>query len=189
MEANRKRTRWTYAEYARLPSEGSTRYEVIDGEVVVTPAPSRSHQRIATDLITLLNAWVKQKGTGQVFAAPFDVLLGEDDFMEPDLLFVRKDRLQILTDRGCEGPPDLIIEIISPSTAARDRGIKRDRYRLFGVAEYWIVDPDARAIQVWDLAGEADAPRPLGASDTLRWTPEDDGPTLEIPLAELFAHV
>ena len=106
--------------------------------------------------------------------------------MEPDIVFVREGRRHLLSDRGVEGPPDLVVEIVSPSTEARDRGVKLHRYRLFGVAEYWIVDPDERTIEVWDLAGEAAAAVVHAHGDVLRWTPAGAGATLAIALSELF---
>jgi Uma2 family endonuclease len=185
MEANRGPSRWTYPEFARLPSEGGRRYEVIDGELVVTPAPALRHQRIATDLVTLLNAFVRSHDLGEVFAGPVDVLFAEGDYLEPDIVFVGKTRSHILTDRGIEGPPDLVVEIASPSTADRDRGIKLERYRLFGVAEYWVVDPDARTVEVWELAEGAREPRVLGAEATLRWRPARSAPVLEVGVGDV----
>ena len=186
MEAKSTRQRWTYADFARLPSETSTRYEVIDGELVVTPGPGRHHQRIVTDLVALLNGFVRATGVGEVFVGPFDVLFAEGDYLEPDILFVRKGRSQLVSDRGGEGPPDLVEEVLSPSTASRDRGIKLERYKLYGVAEYWVVDPDERTVEVWNLEENTTEPRVFGAADTLRWTHGPAGPTLEIAVAELF---
>jgi Uma2 family endonuclease len=172
MEAQSKATRWTYPEFARLPSEGSTRYEVIAGELVVTPGPSPRHQEIAMRLSARLHDFVDGHGLGAVYPGPIDVLFAEEgDYVEPDIVFVRQDHRRYLTDRGIEGPPDLIVEILSPSTAARDRGIKLGRYRHFGVPEYWVVDPDARAIEVWRLAEGAVEPEIFGSEDTLRWRP------------------
>jgi Uma2 family endonuclease len=186
VEAKSTRQRWTYSEFARLPSEGSTRYEIIDGELVVTPSPTGRHQRIVTDMVTLLNVFVRSHDLGQLFTGPLDVLFAEGDYLEPDILFVRGDRAQLVTDRGVEGPPDLVVEVVSPSTAARDRGIKLERYRLYGVPEYWVVDPEERTVEVWDLANEANEPARHGSAETLRWTPDQGGATLEIELAELF---
>lgn len=186
MEAKSTGKRWTYAEFARLPTSGSTRYEIIDDELVVTPAPGRRHQRISMDLATALNTFVRDHDLGEVYHAPFDVLFAEGDYMEPDLVFVRKERLGVLSDRGVEGPPDLIVEIVSPSTAGRDRGVKLDRYRHFGVAEYWIVDAEARAVEVWDLGAGAGEPVVHGMGERLGWSPEGADVTLEIDVGELL---
>jgi len=186
MEAKSTRQRWTYSEFARLPSEGSTRYEVIDGELVVTPAPTPRHQRIVVRLVSQLHVFTTAQGLGEVFPAPLDVLFAEGDYLEPDIVFVRSDRSTLISDRGVEGPPDLVVEILSPSTAARDRGVKLERYRLYGVPEYWVVDPDQRSIEVWDLAAGASEPVQYGSSDELRWDPTPGGATLAIALAELF---
>jgi Uma2 family endonuclease len=186
MEANRSRQRWTYAEFARLPSEGSTRYEVIDGELAVTPAPTGAHQRVVTNLVLALGAFVREHGLGEVLASPIDVLFGECDYFEPDVVFVRSDHAHLVGDRGIECPPDLVIEILSPSTAHRDRGIKLERYRHFGVPEYWIVDFEARAIEVWRLALGARASDVMLDRETIVWTPVANGPTLGIPVAEIL---
>lgn len=192
MEANRTRHRWTYSEYARLPlpsEAGGTRYEVIHGELFVAPSPGRRHQEIVTHVVWLLYGFVRATGVGELFVSPFDVLFGEGDYLEPDIVFVRADRSELVTERGVEGPPDLLVEVISPWTGTRDRGIKLERYRLYGVAEYWVVDPAERTVEVWSLEENATEPRILRPADTLRWTPEPGGSTLEIALAELFSDV
>jgi Uma2 family endonuclease len=186
MEAKRTRQRWTYPEFARLPSEGSTRYEVIDGELVVTPAPALRHQEIVTHLVWLLYGFVREHQLGKVFGSPVDVLFADGDYVEPDIVFVQAGRSDVLTERGVEGPPDLVAEVLSPATAARDRGVKLERYGLYGVQEYWVVDPDQRTIEVWKPARDAHAPVVHQGADILRWTPFAGGPTLEIALPELF---
>ena len=186
MEARSTGKRWTYAEFARLPISGSTRYEVIDDELVVTPSPSPNHQRVVRRLLYRLTGFVMEHDIGEVFPAPLDVLFGEGDYMEPDVLFVAKDRARYITDRGVEGPPDLVVEVVSPSTAARDRRIKRDRYEHFGVAEYWVVDPDEQTVEVWKLADGARDAVTYGAADRLEWSPDENGPSLHVPVAELF---
>ena len=177
--------RWTWAEFARLPSEGSRRYEVIAGELYVTPGPAPSHQRVLTQLIRLLDQFVRGHGLGEIFPGPIDILFGEGDYLEPDLVFVSAGDAHLVTDRGVEGPPDLIVEIVSPSTAARDRGLKRDRYRLFGVPEYWVIDPLASSVEVWHFADGADARQAFGSEETLQWRPRPGGPALAIDVAEL----
>jgi len=185
MEAHRTRTRWTYAEFARLPSEGGSRNEVIAGDLVVTPAPGRRHQRIVTDLVTVLNQFVRTHGLGEVFAAPFDVLLAEGDYLEPDIVFVSAARTHLLSDRGVEGAPDLVIEVTSPSTASRDRGAKLERYRHFGVGQYWIVDPDAGALELWNLQ-RPEPPTRLEIEETLRWSPAGAPASLEVDVREIL---
>ena len=185
MEANRSRTRWTYAEFARLPSEGSTRYEVIDGELAVTPAPTGAHQLVVSNLVRILGTFVHDHGLGIILPSPVDVLFGEDDYFEPDVVFLRAERAHLLGDRGIEGAPDLVIEILSPSTAHRDRGIKLDRYRHFRVPEYWIVDLAGRSIEVWQLAEGAGTPHALTATGRLRWAPVSGGPALDVAVSEI----
>jgi Uma2 family endonuclease len=115
-----------------------------------------------------------------------DLLFGEGDYFEPDVIFVRADRAHLVGDRGIEAPPDLVIEILSPSTAHRDRGIKLERYRHFGVPEYWIVDLEGRAVEIWRLADGAQAPdvRPEGAN--LQWAPVSGGPQLDVRVADIL---
>ena len=186
MEANRSRHRWTYAEFARLPSEGSTRYEVIDGELAVTPAPTGAHQIVVTNLVVALETFARRHGLGRVLPSPVDVLFGEGDYIEPDVVFVRVEHTHLIGERGIECPPDLVIEILSPATAHRDRGIKLERYRHFGVPEYWIVDMDARAIEVWRLAQGATTADVVKDGETLTWTPAAGRPTLEVPVSEIL---
>lgn len=186
MEAKRTGQRWTYTEFARLPSEGGTRYEVIAGELVVTPAPSLRHQEVITHLSWLLYGFVRENELGKVYGSPVDVLFGEGDYLEPDIVFVGKGRFHLLTDRGVEGPPDLVVEVTSPSTATRDRGVKLDRYRLYGVREYWVIDPAERTVEVWHLAQDAREPVVYEGESALTWTPADGAASLEISLTELF---
>src|ERR1041384_2899629 len=107
--------RWTYDEFARLPNDGN-RYEVIGGELFVTPAPTPRHQKVLTRLITALDPFAEAHGLGEVFA-PIDVLFGEGEYLEPDLVFVSRDRMGIVSDRAAEAAPDLVVEILSPTTA------------------------------------------------------------------------
>jgi Uma2 family endonuclease len=173
--------RWTYDEFARLPDDGN-RYEVIAGELYVTPSPRFAHQEVSMRLSELIGPFVRRNRLGR-FLAAFDVLFGEGDYLEPDFVFLRRGRTDLARSRGVEGAPDLVIEILSDSTAVRDRGIKRARYEHFGVAEYWIIDADARQIEIHH-PGER---LPRIERDILRWQPILDGPVLEIDVQELLS--
>lgn len=176
--------RWTYDEYARLPDDGK-RYEVIAGELVVTPSPRTLHQEVVGELYTLIKAFVRAHGLGKVLISPVDVLFAEGDYVVPDVVFVRRDHRGIITGRGVEGAPDLVVEVLSDSTAFRDRGIKRERYAHYGVAEYWIIDPRTEQIEVYRL--DEDASRPvLVTSERFEWQPDPGGPTLIVDIAALF---
>lgn len=139
--------RYTYADYCQLPDD--RRYELIDGEFYeMAPAPTSVHQRTLLKLARLLADFVDRQGLGEVFIAPFDVILSDHDTLQPDILFVAAGRRAIITPRACEGPPDLVVEVLSPSTSRRDLVLKRERYARFGIREYWLVDPLARSIEL-----------------------------------------
>jgi Uma2 family endonuclease len=141
-----------YDDYASMPEDGN-RYEILDGELVVTASPVLRHQRVSRDLGFLLHAHVAAHDLGEVLYAPVAVILDRHTIVEPDLVFVSKARSAILEGRYIEGAPDLLIEILSPSTAARDRGAKAKLYARLGVTEYWIVDADARTLEVFEREG------------------------------------
>jgi Uma2 family endonuclease len=176
---------WTYAEFERLPVDDGNRYEIIAGELVVSPGPGLPHQELLGRLHVLLRPFVDAHRLGRVILSPFDVLFAEGDYLVPDLLFVRSDRASIVRGRGVEGAPDLVVEILSPSTSFRDRGIKRERYALYGVAEYWVIDPRAARIDVYRLLEDAERPTTV-ASGSLDWQPVPGGPTLKVDLEALF---
>ncbi|HEU0114535.1 MAG TPA: Uma2 family endonuclease, partial [Thermomicrobiales bacterium] len=154
--------RYTYADLAKLPAarEGD-RHELFDGELVVTPAPVPAHQTIVVNLTRLIGNWVAQQRLGRVFTGPIDVRLTPEIVLEPDLCFVSTDRLHIVGPKTIDAAPDLVVEVLSPGTRGRDLGRKRAFYARFGVQEYWIVDPDARALTVFALRGERLEPQPL----------------------------
>ena len=157
----------TYEDYRLTPDD--VRYELLDGELVMSPAPRLSHQMTCMELGALLHMFVKARGLGQVFSAPCDVVLSDTDVVQPDLLFVANERAHMLLDGdNVQGPPDLVVEILSPSTAEGDRTLKRALYAQHGVREYWLVDPDAKTVTVLLLgaAGFTVAAR-YGADQTL----------------------
>jgi Uma2 family endonuclease len=171
---------WTYDEYARLPDDGN-RYEIIAGEVHVSPSPNYRHQLALIRIAGIFENFTRDHGVGQLYG-PVDVLLSATDYLIPDLVFLKHERRGIRTDRGFEGPPDLAIEIISPSSILRDRGLKRERYALFGVPLYWVVDVALQQIEVYRLAEDPNGPAEI-VTDTLVWHPVPGGPalTLSVP--------
>ena len=127
------------------------RYEVIDGELFMTPAPSWPHQYSLGRLHVVLDNWVFPRGLGIVVEAPVGVVLDEEDGVQPDLIYISRERAQIISERGVEGAPDLVVEVLSPSTEARDRGVKMRRYAAAGVPHYWLLDLRARALEAYLL--------------------------------------
>ncbi len=144
----------TYADYAAIPADGR-RYELHEGEVSVTPAPTTWHQRVIGRLFVLLHQHVETFGLGEVLLSPVDCILSDTTVIQPDIVYVEVARLAAISARGIEGPPTLAIEVLSPSTAPIDRGVKRQLYARHGVPSYWIVDPEARIIEACVLAGGA----------------------------------
>lgn len=143
-----------YESYLRLPEDGR-RHEVLDGEHVVSPAPSIRHQTVVANLLRLLGQWVHDRDLGRVWTAPLDVVLGPHDIVQPDLVFVRNERLQIAGPTAVQGAPDVVVEVVSPSTRSRDMESKRRIYETAGVQEYWLIDPDACSVEILERAGSS----------------------------------
>ena len=139
----------TYEDYLKTPDE--TRYELIEGGLIMTPAPIPKHQRISGMLEFELKSFVRENDLGEVFYAPIDVYLDNKNVFQPDILFISKERLNIIGEKNIEGPPCLVIEILSESTAYRDLVLKKRLYAKFGVKEYWIVDPGEELVEVYTL--------------------------------------
>ena len=173
---------WTYAEYARFPDDGN-RYEVIDGEVMVTPAPSPRHQHILANLLLALRGYVERHRLGVVLP-DVDLLFVSGQFLRPDLVFVPESARAGITDRGVELPPGLIVEVLSPTSRSIDRVKKPRRYGDFGVPEYWVADPQERAVWVWRFA--AGAREPERVADVVNWQPAGAPAPLALPLEQVF---
>ncbi len=140
----------TYRDYEALPNDGR-RYEIHEGELSVTAAPGSRHQELVAKLIAAMHVHVIARGLGKVFPAPFDVILADTAVVQPDIVYVATDRLAGISERGLEGAPTLVVEILSPSTAQTDRHTKMQLYARHGIPWYWIVDPDSRTVEVYAL--------------------------------------
>ena len=137
-----------------MPDDGN-RYEAIEGDLHMTPAPTTLHQRVSKRLTYALDRILERPGLGEVFVAPYGVEFpATGEGVQPDIVFVSRKRREIITEAGIVGAPDLVVEILSPSTAGRDRTIKLRLYERHGVREYWIVDTDENAIDVWRFGEE-----------------------------------
>lgn len=175
-------TRWTAELVRALPDDGK-RYELVSGELVVTPSPAPLHQRLLSALSFRMESYLRQAGAGRLLVSPADLAFGEDEILQPDL-FVLPASLPPGFSAWSEVTTLLLaVEILSPSTARYDRTLKRKRYQRAGVPEYWIVDPDARVIERWRPEDE----RPEIAPDILEWRPVAGLPSLLLDLPALFA--
>ena len=182
MTSPRPRIRFTYEDYRNTPED--KRYELIDGELLLVPAPRTAHQRISAKIQFSVTSFVIEQSLGEVFDAPFDVVLSNTDVLQPDILFVSNDRTEIITEDNIQGAPDLVIEILSPSTADRDRTFKASLYALHGVAEYWIVDPDTQIIEVFTLGDQGFERLATYTGEELLTSPTLEG--FELNLTEVF---
>jgi Uma2 family endonuclease len=183
---NPRGVKLTYDDFVLFPDDG-LRHELIDGEHYVTASPILKHQKVLANLYFLIESWLRLHQVGEVFFAPVDVVLSRFDVVEPDLLYMSKERkAQIANDANVQGPPELVVEVGSPSTRRRDETLKRALYERAGVSEYWVVDPELDVVRVYRRDGERFA-RPielsLEAGDVLT-TPLLPG--LELPLSEIF---
>jgi Uma2 family endonuclease len=142
-------TRWNYEEYYKLADD--QRHEIIDGQLLMAPAPDTWHQDWARSLFRILDEHVRKHGLGKVFFAPLDVVLDPENTVEPDLVYIATANLGSIQRRAIFGVPDLLVEIVSPSSVQRDRYDKKELYARFGVREYWVADPANHALEVLTL--------------------------------------
>jgi Uma2 family endonuclease len=176
--------RWTRDAVLALPDDGQ-RYELLDGELLVSPSPRGAHQRAVLELALLLGPWVRAQRVGALALSPADLDFGGGQLLQPDLFVgaMRNGREQV--EWRDFGIPILVIEVISPATARYDRVIKRRWYQHAGVPVYWVVDLDARIVEVW--TPEVDVP--TIAVDELSWQPALAREPLAFGLRELFERV
>ena len=144
-----EKKKYTYEDYLKTPDD--KRYELIEGELLMTPSPITNHQRISGRIEFALRKFVSENDLGEVFDAPYDVYLDDENVVQPDMMFISKGRSKIIGEKNLQGAPDLVIEILSESTAYRDLIQKKKLYAKFGVKEYWIVVPEEKTIDIYSL--------------------------------------
>ncbi len=166
------------------PEDGN-RYEVIDGKLFVTPPPIEPHQRAVMELALYVGPHIRERGLGRLYTAPLGVVLDDENGIQPDLVYVSRERTGIISERGVEGAPDLVVEVLSPSTQGRDRGIKMRRYAAAGVPHYWILVPRSRALEAYRLGDKGyEQVGTYGPGTVFR---PELFPELEIPIDDLWA--
>lgn len=187
MSSTKPRIPFTYEDYKSLTAWNDQRHELIEGELYLAPAPTTKHQSVAQNLEFLLMRYVREHNRGRILHAPVDVVLGKGSdrsVVQPDILFVSHKRKSIVEEAEVAGAPDLIVEVLSPSTADRDLGVKRTLYARSGVREYWIVDPEREQIEVHVLGED-------GYGEPARYTLGESAVSdvvggFEAPLIEVF---
>ncbi len=177
-------TKWTAAQAIALSDDGN-RYEVLDGELIVMPPPSWAHQVAVQQMHLLLHPYVQEQALGWVMLSPSAVVLSERRLVQPDVFVVPRGEGAAPRDWSAITELLLAVEVLSPSTARRDRWQKRHMYQAFGTSEYWIIDTNARLVERWCPDDE----RPEVCSDTLTWTPQGSHAPLIVDLVNLFAVV
>ena len=182
MVTRTRRGPYTYADYLLTPDD--VRYELIDGELILAPTPIPLHQRIGMRFTNRMGPFIEEHDLGELLAAPMDVHFSDTNVLQPDILFISNERSHIIGETNIQGAPDLVIEIASPSTEDRDRGVKQELYALFGVLEYWRAYPITQTVEVLRLeTGQYVSVGVYGPGATLS-TPLLPG--LNIDLDEIF---
>jgi Uma2 family endonuclease len=150
MKAGLRSLKLTYEDYLHFPQDGR-RHEILDGEHFVVPAPTLRHQSVVSNLHLALGLFVRTHRLGRVWTAPVDVVLSDVDILQPDLVFVAESRGDLLAGTHVQGAPDLVVEVLSPSTRRTDLVTKRHLYEKHGVSEYWVVDPEIETVEIYRL--------------------------------------
>jgi len=144
---------YSYQDYFELPDDGN-KYEIIEGELIMSPAPYTIHQDVMLNIAVDLVNFVRKTKIGKIYVAPTDVVISDINVVQPDILFITSEKLQIITAKNIKGVPDLIIEIISPATGYYDLSGKKDLYEKIGVSEYWIIDPMKQRVDIYYHSGK-----------------------------------
>lgn len=185
MSPHPRHVRFTYEDFLLFPDDGK-RHEIIDGDHFITPAPNIKHQSVSFNLAAAFANFLSANKIGKAFAAPCDVVLSDEDIVEPDLLFVSADRAAIITEQNVQGPPDLVVEILSSGTRKVDEIVKRKLYERYKVREYWIVDPELETVKIYRLTDQGYVRAAELARETTDTLSTPLLPDFRMPLADLF---
>lgn len=162
---------YTYEDYARLTPTDSGNFELRNGQIIYMPSPTPNHQEICGGIYAELRAYVRAKKLGRVIISPMDVTLTPTDTIQPDVLFVREDRLNIITDKRVVGAPDLVVEVLSEGNTQKEMNYKKFVYETAGVGEYWFINPEKQTLTQYENIGQEFLRlQVLNAGDTLRST-------------------
>ncbi len=176
-------TKFTYEDLEAIPPDRN-RYEIVDGELIVTAAPIPLHQKIVLNLGSRLLEHVRKHRLGEIYVAPLDIVFTRSTVLEPDLIFISRNRLHIVGEKNLTGPPDLVVEVLSESTARLDRDVKPKQYALYGVPEFWLIDPNGKTVEIFRLReGAYELAARLSYKDTLE---SPLFPGLRLPVSSLW---
>ncbi len=187
MASSLSTTKFTYEDYVLFPDDGR-RHELIDGEHYVTLSPLTKHQRIVANLLISLGSHLKEITRGQLLCAPMDVVLSDQDVVQPDLLFIAHGRVSIITEKNIQGAPDLVVEILSESSRKTDEIIKRKLYERYQVQEYWIVDPELETIKIYRQADQGYTRTAELSTETNDAVTSPLFPNWTLPLTQVFGN-
>jgi len=176
---------WTYEDYLAFPEDGK-RYEIIEGDCLMSPAPRTKHQDISFRLTSFLYRHLQKSRQGRAFAAPTDVILSDINIVQPDILVVLAARTSIITEKNIQGAPDIVIEIISETSRKTDEITKKKLYERYGVSEYWIVDPELALVKIYRLTDGRYGRAEERAEERGETVTTALLPGLDISLTELF---
>ncbi|MEM1096544.1 MAG: Uma2 family endonuclease [Bacteroidota bacterium] len=178
--------RLTYEDYCVLPEDGK-RYEIIDGDLFMSPAPSFWHQRYLVRILTSISTYLELHPIGEAVVAPLDVILDDENIVQPDLVFISQAKAHLIAKRGLEGAPDLIVEVLSPSNRRRDEVVKRALYEKHGVEEYWMVDSEADTVRIYRLTDDGYVEAVVLTAEAGDVLTSPMLPGFALPLEKLFA--
>ena len=178
-------TKMTYEDYVLLAEDGR-RHEIIDGEHFVSPGANTKHERVVGNIFYALSAFVRPRRLGWIFGSRYDVVLSDSDVFEPDVLYISRARMHMITKANLRGAPDLIVEVLSEFNRRNDEILKKKRYELFGVDEYWIADPELESVKIYRRAGDRFAPAEIISTETGGTITTPLLPGFEMSIADVF---